>query len=125
MSNLRNVANLNFQNIAFEDFEKSVKAVATVPQLRSLYINLESEDQVDMIMRHLPNLEYLNGLPVERDALDESLQESQSDIRNAVMAEAEANGTAQITEVAEAEDESIIDNGNAQNEVGNTSLMSA
>ena len=31
MSNLRNVANLNFQNIAFEDFEKSVKAVATVP----------------------------------------------------------------------------------------------
>ena len=78
-----------------------------------------------MIMRHLPNLEYLNGLPVERDALDESLQESQSDIRNAVMAEAEANGTAQITEVAEAEDESIIDNGNAQNEVGNTSLMSA
>ena len=125
MSNLRNVANLNFQNIAFEDFEKSVKAVATVPQLRSLYINLESEDQVDMIMRHLPNLEYLNGLPVERDALDESLQESQSDIRNAVLAEAEANGTAQITEVAEAEDESIIDNGNAQNEVGNTSLMSA
>ena len=44
MSNLRNVANLNFQNIAFEDFEKSVKAIATVPQLRSLYINLESED---------------------------------------------------------------------------------
>ena len=77
-------------------------------------------------MRHLPNLEYLNGLPVERDALDESLQESnKSDIRNAVMAEAEANGTAQIEEVAEAEDESIIDNGNAQNELGNTSLMSA
>ena len=76
-----------------------------------------------MIMRHLPDLEYLNGLPVERDALDESLQESQHDVRNAVMAEAEANGTAQIIEVAE--DESIIDNGNAQNEVGNTSLMSA
>ena len=113
MSNLRNVANLNFQNIAFEDFEKSVKSIATVPQLRSLYINLESEDQVDMIMRYLPELEYLNGLPVERDALDESLQESQNDIRNAVMREAEANGTAQITEQADAEDESIIDNGNA------------
>ena len=47
MSNLRNVANLNFQNIAFEDFEKCVKSIATLPQLRSLYINLESEDQVD------------------------------------------------------------------------------
>ena len=44
MSNLRNVANLNFQNIAFEDFEKCVKSIATLPQLRSLYINLESED---------------------------------------------------------------------------------
>ena len=93
----------------FNDFEQSVKSIATVPQLRSLYINLESEDQVDMIMRFLPELEYLNGLPVERDALDESLVESAKDIKNAVLAEAQANGTAQITEQAEAEDESIVD----------------
>ena len=61
-----------------------------------------------MLMRYLPELEYLNGLPVERDALDESLH-SQQDLKNAVLAEAEAHGTAQITEQAEAEDESIAD----------------
>ena len=124
MSILKNVTNLNFQNIVFTDFEQSVKSIATVPQLRSLYINLESEDQVDMIMRFLPELEYLNGLPVERDALDESLVESAKDIKNAVLAEAQANGTAQITEQAEAEDESIIDHQNTLNR-GDTSLMSA
>ena len=77
-----------------------------------------------MIMRFLPELEYLNGLPVERDALDESLVESAKDIKNAVLAEAEANGTAQITEQAEAEDESIVDHQNTMNR-GDTSLMSA
>ena len=92
MSPLKNIANLNFQNIVFDDFEKAVKSIATVPVLRSLYINLESEDQVDMLMRYLPELEYLNGLPVERDALDESLH-SQQDLKNAVLAEAEAHGT--------------------------------
>ena len=47
-----------------------------MPRLISLNINLEAEDQVDLIMRLLPNLEVLNGLDVERDALDESLQDS-------------------------------------------------
>ena len=126
MSPLKNIANLNFQNIVFDDFEKAVKSIATVPVLRSLYINLESEDQVDMLMRYLPELEYLNGLPVERDALDESLH-SQQDLKNAVLAEAEAHGTAQITEQAEAEDESIADYTNINQTQGeaNTSLMSA
>ena len=42
-----------------------------MPALRSLYINLQEEEQVDMIMRQLQELEYLNGLPVDRDALEE------------------------------------------------------
>ena len=63
------------QNIVFDDFERSVQSIATLPCLRSLYIALQTEDQVDLIMRLLPNLEYLNGLPVDRDALDEDGQE--------------------------------------------------
>ena len=71
LSSLKNVANMNLQNIVFDQFEQSVESIATLPNLRSLYINLQTEDQVDHIMRLLPNLEYLNGLPVDRDALDE------------------------------------------------------
>ena len=39
-----------------------------MPKLTSLFINLHEEDQVDLVMRVLENLEFLNGLPVERDA---------------------------------------------------------
>ena len=75
---MKNVANLNLQNIQFDDFEKCVEAIATLPSLRSLYVNLQTEDQVDAIMRFLPNLEYLNGLPVDREALEEEDSQIQS-----------------------------------------------
>ena len=38
------MANLNLQNIVFDDFEQSVEAIGTLPNLRSLYINLQTED---------------------------------------------------------------------------------
>ena len=96
MSGLKNVANLNLQNIVFADFEASVVAIATLPVLRSLYINLQTEDQVDLIMRHLPNLEYLNGLPVDRDALEEEEDPSQADITAGK--ESSMNGPGQVQE---------------------------
>ena len=71
LSSLKSVANLNLQNIAFDDFEQSVQSIASLPNLRSLYVNLQTEDQVDLIMRYLPHLEYLNGLPVDREAIDD------------------------------------------------------
>ena len=40
-----------------------------MPNLKVLFINLHEEEQVDYLLRSLPNLQYLNGLAVERDAL--------------------------------------------------------
>ena len=37
--------------------------------LKVLYVNLHEEEQVDYLLRTLTNLEYLNGLAVEREAL--------------------------------------------------------
>ena len=39
-----------------------------------------------MIMRYLPNLEYLNGLPVDRDAIEDedNQEESQIDDQTAI-----------------------------------------
>ena len=67
-----------------------------MPSLRSLYINLQEEDQVDLLMRLLPDLEYLNGLPVDRDALDEDpIVDGSPTINNdpalAIVKEASAN----------------------------------
>ena len=98
LSVMKNVANLNLQNIQFDDFEKCVEAIATLPSLRSLYVNLQTEDQVDAIMRFLPNLEYLNGLPVDREALEEedSQIQSQDQQQMAIQQEALNNGPGQV-----------------------------
>ena len=43
-----------------------------MPNLKSLFVNLHEEEQVDLVMRSLEDLEFLNGLRVERDILDEN-----------------------------------------------------
>ena len=43
-----------------------------MPNLKSLFINLHEEEQVDLVMRSLEDLEFLNGLRVERDILDDN-----------------------------------------------------
>ena len=72
LSCLRILDTINLSNVHLEDFEASVHALSTLPSLRSLYVNLFEEAQVDLIMRILPDLEFLNGLAVDREALNES-----------------------------------------------------
>ncbi len=52
-----------------DDLELAVDALRTLPNLKSLRINLHEEDQVDYLLRSLEYLQELNGLAVERDAL--------------------------------------------------------
>lgn len=53
--------------INFPDFEGMVRSLATMPKLTNLYISLQEEEEVGLIIRTLPGLEFLNGLAVERD----------------------------------------------------------
>ena len=113
LSTWQQVANLNLSNIQFDDFEACVSALATIPNLKSLYVNLFEESQVDLIMRILPDLEFLNGLPVDRDALNESIHSSQQKHRGQVdeipeeEAEADEN-TQQLTEQSRVEVEPTL-----------------
>jgi hypothetical protein len=63
------VENLNLNGNNFEDdiFETIIDSLATMPNLKSLFINLHQEEQVDLVMKKIEELEFLNGLPVERD----------------------------------------------------------
>lgn len=78
--------NLNGNDLTADQFSSLVHSLKTVPQLKSLYINLHQEEQVDQVMRALESLEYLNGLPVERDILDDESGEAEQ-------AEMESNGS--------------------------------
>jgi len=90
-------------DISFDDFNKSVDALTTMPALKSLYISMTYEDQVDLIMRKLPRLEYLNGLPVDRDGFEEEAVAEASAI-NAIQKEAMRAGTTRVQEVTEDEE---------------------
>ena len=61
---------LNISNIDFSDLTEAITTLQALPALRSLYINLFEEHQVDLIVKTLPNLEFLNSLPVDRQALE-------------------------------------------------------
>jgi hypothetical protein len=54
LSSWHSVTNINLSNIQLNDFEMAVGSLATMPELKSIYINLHEEAQVDLIMRELP-----------------------------------------------------------------------
>lgn len=104
-----------------------------MPALRSLYINLEEEDQVDLLMRLLPELEYLNGLPVDRDQLEDednnaiAHPDSTNDPALAVRIEANKNVGDSVDELPDEEDsdtEIVQQTQDEENEKMNSSLMS-
>jgi hypothetical protein len=54
--------------MSFDDnFEEAIDSLLTVPNLKSLYVNLEHEEQVDDLMKKMGGLEFLNGIPVEHE----------------------------------------------------------
>jgi len=69
MSMLAQVEEINLNGNPIDDLQTACDSLRTMPVLHSLYISLHEEEQVDYLLRVLGDLETLNGLPVERDAL--------------------------------------------------------
>ena len=67
--------NLNNNPLAEEMFSHNVDQLARLPHLRSLFLTLTQEEQVDMILKKLPLLETLNGLEVDREELEDEDEE--------------------------------------------------
>jgi Leucine-rich repeat (LRR) protein len=63
------VLNLNGNDLS--PFEEAIDHLQELTEMRSLFLNLVEESQVDYVMRALPELEELNGLPVERDLVED------------------------------------------------------
>ena len=63
--------NLNGNNFEDEKFEEIIDSLVTMRNLKSLFINLHEEDQVDLVMKKMVSLEFLNGLPVEKEEGEE------------------------------------------------------
>ena len=71
--------NLNNNPLAEEMFSYNIDILARLPNLKSLFLTLTQEEQVDMILKKLVNLESLNGLEVDRDELEEEEEEEEDE----------------------------------------------
>ncbi len=67
---------INLNGNDFDDFNQTVTILKDLVNLKSLFLNLHEEEQVDLVMRTLQDLQELNGLPVERDLMDDDESES-------------------------------------------------
>lgn len=81
LSVLQNIYELNLNGNPIDDIVESTDSLKSMPNLKSLHISLYEEDQVDYLLRNLMDLEYLNGLAVEREALfnEDEEQEDEQD----------------------------------------------
>lgn len=65
------VESLNIDKITFNDLQRAIDSLCTMPNLKSLVIQLEDIEQVDGLIRKLPQLENLNGHIVDRNEIDQ------------------------------------------------------
>lgn len=66
----------------------AVDSLTTMPKLTVLHINLHREEEVDFLLRSLPDLIELNGLVVERDAIfseEDGSSENESEMNTTVL----------------------------------------
>ncbi len=80
MSHLVQITDLNISGNPIEDLAAVIESLQMMPRLENLQINLHLEEEVDYLLRQLPELKILNNIPVERDAIY-SESESQSSAR--------------------------------------------
>jgi len=69
IGSLKRLETLNVNGNQLKDVFQVVDSLCKCPSLRSLFINLSKEEQVDYVLQKLPLLEFLNGLAVDRNEL--------------------------------------------------------
>jgi len=69
---LPDLESLNLNNNKLESVFATVDVLALFPRLINLFINLVTEEEVDYVLKQLPGLNFLNGLGVDREELEEA-----------------------------------------------------
>ena len=67
---LPNLQLINLNNNPLEEVLAVADVLAGCPQLKSLFIALSVEEEVDYVLKKLPRLEYLNGLAIDREEIE-------------------------------------------------------
>lgn len=100
LSMLKEVYEVNLIDNDLSPFESAVVALSTMPSLSHLHLNLHEEQQVDFVIKTLPNLLVLNGEDIDREELQ---NESESEHRYDT--EPQDTNNDQIKQIKELEEE--------------------
>jgi len=83
LQNLTNLFELNVKAKIWvnklSDIFRAVDVLTKLPNLKSLHVDLDQEEQVDYVIKGLPELEFLNGLAVDRDMEAEEEEEEEEE----------------------------------------------
>jgi hypothetical protein len=74
---LPNLELINLNNNPLEDVIAVADILSGCPQLKSLFIALSVEEEVDYMLKKLPRLEYLNGLAIDREEIEGAGREAE------------------------------------------------
>ena len=104
LSMLKEVYEINLIDNELNPFESAVLALSTMANLTHLHLNLHEEQQVDFVIKTLPNLLVLNGEDIDREELQ---NESDSEQRYDTEQQDTNNEIKQIKELEEEDELSI------------------
>ena len=65
LSEFKNLVFLDLSNNPISDYQEVGKSLSTLRQLKQLRIDLTTVENVEIILRHLPNLKMLNDKPIQ------------------------------------------------------------
>ena len=99
---LPSLEEVNLVDNPIEAFKECVMALKTLPNLRSLHIDLSEEQEVDFVIRNLVQITSLNGEHVDRtELIPQSREGSEADPEQADVVSATEEVTSQSTQLDE------------------------
>ena len=78
LSIFKNLVSLDLSNNPIEDYILIGKSLSTLPQLKELHIDLTTIENVEIILKLLPNLKVLNDKPIQPNLFSEEKEESKN-----------------------------------------------
>ena len=93
---MSSVTSLNVSDNPLQSIASTVRQLAlAMPHLKDLQISLFREEDVEYVITHMPSLQFLNNLPVERSKKWET-EESQSTVKVQTSQHFSVDGPAQM-----------------------------
>ena len=79
LSMFKNLVSLDLSNNPIENYQNTGKALSTIPKLKELHIDLTTIENVEIILKNLPNLKVLNDKPIQPNLFVEETQNNDID----------------------------------------------